>query len=54
MSEAVIVADETHSQGSWGDIGHWAGVVETGHWAASFDLLETHGVRGTFRLEQVC
>jgi hypothetical protein len=54
VSEAVVVADETHSQGSWGDVGHWAGDVETGTWAASFDLLETHGVRGTFRLEQVC
>jgi hypothetical protein len=53
VSEAVVVADETHSQGSWGDIGHWAGDVETGHWAASLDLLETHGVRGTFRLKQV-
>lgn len=54
VSEAVVVADGTHSQGSWGDIGHWAGDVETGTWAASFDLLETYGVRGTFRLEQVC
>jgi hypothetical protein len=53
VSEAVVVADGTHSQGSWGDIGYWAGDVETGTWAASFDLLETHGVRGTFRLEQV-
>ena len=54
VSEAVVVADETHSQGNWGDVGHWAVDVETGTWAASFDLLETHGVRGTFRLEQVC
>ena len=52
-SEAVVVADGTHSQGSWGDIGHWAGDTESGTWAASFDL-EEHGVRGTFRLKSVC
>lgn len=53
-SEGVVVADGSHSQGSWGKTGHWTGDVETGIWAASFDLLEAHGVRGTFRLESVC
>jgi hypothetical protein len=53
QSEAVVIADETHSQGSWGGVGRWSGDSGSGVWEASFDL-EAYGVRGTFRLESVC
>ena len=30
VSGGVVVADGTHSQDSWGDVGHWTGDIETG------------------------
>ena len=51
-SEAVVVADETRSQGSWGNVGSWNGDLGSGVWEARFDL-EDYGVQGTFRLESV-
>ena len=52
-SQAIVAADETRSQGSWGSVGSWTGDLHSGVWEASFDL-EAQGVRGTFRLESVC
>lgn len=52
MDEAVVIAGETRSQGSWGGFGSWQGDVDSGVWEASFDL-EAQGVSGTFRLESV-
>lgn len=49
---AVISADGTRSQGTWGEFGSWNGDIATGDWEFAF-VDESQGINGSFTMEQV-